>query len=140
MDATKPYEFIRFRAMDATKPYEFIGFGAQTHKNQSQINNNYPPNSPPNPPKDTLRYAIMLPGRKSAFRAGFQPDCYRENTEIGPPAGRRPAQGRFRCFPGSSPAQIRPGRPISGPEALLRNIEYPWEGLGGSLGVVVVDA
>ena len=32
-------------------------------------------------------------GRKSAFRAGFRPDCYRENTEIGPPAGRRPAGG-----------------------------------------------
>ena len=25
------------------------------------------------------------------------------------------------CFPGSSPAKIRPGRPISGPEALLHN-------------------
>ncbi len=24
--------------------------------------------------------------------------------------------------PGSSPAEIRPGRPISGPEAILRNI------------------
>jgi hypothetical protein len=32
--------------------------------------------------------------------------------------------GRFPCFPGSSPAKIRPGRPISGPEALLRNVEY----------------
>ncbi len=32
-------------------------------------------------------------------------------------------EGRFRCFPGSSPA-ILPGRPIYGPEALLRNIEY----------------
>ncbi len=28
MDVTKPYEFIRFRAMYVTKPYEFIGFGA----------------------------------------------------------------------------------------------------------------
>jgi hypothetical protein len=28
MDATKPYEFIRFGAVDVTKPYEFIGFGA----------------------------------------------------------------------------------------------------------------
>ena len=48
-------------------------------------------------------YAIMLPARKSAFRAGFWPDCDWESTEIGPPAGRR--------------AKIRPGRPISGPEA-----------------------
>ena len=29
----------------------------------------------------TLCYAIVLPGRKSAFRAGFWPDCYQENTE-----------------------------------------------------------
>ena len=28
MDATKPYNFIRFGAMDATKPYTFIRFGA----------------------------------------------------------------------------------------------------------------
>ncbi len=41
----------------------------------------------------TLRYAIMLPGRKSDLRAGFWPYCYRENIEIGPPAGRRPAGG-----------------------------------------------
>jgi hypothetical protein len=33
----------------------------------------------------------MPPGRKSAFRAGIWPDCYRENIEIGPPAGLRPA-------------------------------------------------
>ncbi len=39
----------------------------------------------------TLCYAILLPGRKLAFRAGFWPDCYRENTKIGPPAGLRPA-------------------------------------------------
>ncbi len=52
----------------------------------------------------TLCYAIVLPGRKSAVRAGFWPDCYREST-------------------GSSPVKIRPGRPISCPEALLRNIE-----------------
>ncbi len=32
-------------------------------------------------------------------------------------------EGLFRCLPGSSPAKIRPGRPISGPEALLRSIE-----------------
>ncbi len=36
-------------------------------------------------------YAIVLPDQKSAFRAGIWPDCYRERTEIGPPAGRRPA-------------------------------------------------
>jgi hypothetical protein len=63
---SKPYEFMGFGAMDVTKPYEFIG----------------------------LCYAILLPGRKSAFRDGFWPDCYRESTEIGPSAGRRPAFGR----------------------------------------------
>jgi hypothetical protein len=44
---------------------------------------------------DTLCYAIVLPGRKSAFRAGFWPDCYRENTEIGPPAGRAGRRADF---------------------------------------------
>ena len=74
---------------------------------------------------DIVCHAIVLPGRTSAFRAGFWPDSYRESTEIGHPAGRRPAGGgRYRYFPGSSPAKIRPGRSISGPEALLRIIEY----------------
>ena len=70
-----------------------------------------------------LCYAIVLPGRKSAFRAGFWPDCFRESTEIGP---GRPKAGRradFGAFPGSRLAKIRPGRPIYSPEALLRNIE-----------------
>jgi hypothetical protein len=67
-------------------------------------------------------YAIVLPGHKSAFRAGFGPDCYREDTEIGPPAGRRPAGGPISVFSWSL-GKIRPGRPISSPEALLCNIE-----------------
>ncbi len=61
----------------------------------------------------TLCYPIVLPGRKWAFRAGFWPDCYRESTEMGPPAGR------LRYLPASSPAKIRPGRAIYCPEALL---------------------
>ncbi len=62
--------------------------------------------------------------------------------EIGPPGGtlaellpgkirNRPPrlafgrqEGRFRIFPGSSPAKILPGRPNYGPEALLHNIGY----------------
>ena len=36
----------------------------------------------------TLCYAIVLPGRKSGFRAGFRPDSSRESIKIGPPAGR----------------------------------------------------
>ncbi len=47
---------------------------------------------------------MMLPGCKSAFRAGFWPDCYRENTEIGPPAG--PKASRKADF-GSFPVAVR---------------------------------
>ena len=36
-----------------------------------------------------LCYAILLPGRKPVFRAGFRPDSDRESLTIGPPAGRR---------------------------------------------------
>ena len=61
----------------------------------------------------TLYYAIVLPGRKSAFRAGFWPDCYRgESTDIGPPAGLRPAGRRADVV--SFPVAVRPK---SGPEA-----------------------
>ncbi len=67
----------------------------------------------------TLCYAMVLPGRKSAFRARLWPDCYREITEIGPPAGQKP----ISLLSGGSPAKIRPGRPIYGPEAVVRNIE-----------------
>jgi hypothetical protein len=41
---------------------------------------------------------IGLPGQ-------IWPDCYREGTAIGPPAGRKLAGGRFQCFP---PVAIRP--------------------------------
>jgi hypothetical protein len=37
----------------------------------------------------TLRCAIVFPGRKSGFRAGFRPDASRESLNIGPPAGLR---------------------------------------------------
>ncbi len=36
---------------------------------------------------------ILLPGRKSACRPGFWPDCPREITEMRPPAGLRLAGG-----------------------------------------------
>jgi hypothetical protein len=76
---------------------------------------------------------VTLPGRKSAFRARFGPDCYRESTKIRlRPAFGRP-EGRFQSFPGSSPAKIWPGRPINGPEALLHNIEYLFISCNGSL-------
>ncbi len=56
------------------------------------------PCHPKRDPQITLCKAIVLPGRKSDFRAGFGPDCYRESTEIGPPAGRRPAGGQISVF------------------------------------------
>ena len=68
-------------------------------------------------------YAIVPPGHKSAFRAGFWQDCYRESTEIDPPAGRRLAGRPISMLSGNSPAKIQPGRRIYGPEALPRNIE-----------------
>ena len=80
----------------------------------------------------TLCYAVALPSRKAAFRAGFWPDCYRESTEIGPP----PAEGRL---PGSSPVRIRPGGSIYGPETLLHNYLRPgstiarWNGSRGQV-------
>jgi hypothetical protein len=68
----------------------------------------------------TICYAIMLPVRESAFRVGFWLDCCRENTEIGPLAGRRPAgepiSALFRQQSGQNPARkadFRPGSIIA---------------------------
>ncbi len=48
----------------------------------------------------TLCCEIVLPGRKSGFRAGFWPDSYRESLKIGLPAGLRPAgELVLRAFP-----------------------------------------
>ncbi len=66
-------------------------------------------------PQCTLCYAIVPPGRKAAFRAGFWPDCYRERTEIGSPAGRR---AEFCVFPVAV-------RPKSNPEG-----RFPTRNLG----------
>ena len=68
----------------------------------------------------TLCYAIVLPGRKSGFRAGFRPDSIRESIEISPSAGRRPAGGLIlmlsRLESGRNPARkpdFRPGSTIA---------------------------
>ena len=45
--------------------------------------------------KHTLCFAIVPPGRKSVFRAGFRPDSDRESFKIGTPAGRRPAGHKY---------------------------------------------
>ncbi len=78
----------------------------------------------------------MLSGRKWAFRAGFWPDCYAESTEIGPPEGL--PESHFGVFPVAVRPKIQPGKPIYGPEAVLCNIECPWDGLWVNLGIVVV--
>ncbi len=63
----------------------------------------------------SLCYTIMLPGRRSGFRAGFRQHPNRETLNIDPQAG-------LRSFPDWNPAELRPGSLISGPEALLHNM------------------
>ncbi len=65
-------------------------------------------------------YAIVLPGHKSAFRAGFWLDCCRKRTEIGPPAGLRPAgrpisvlSRQLSCQNLARNADLRPGSTIA---------------------------
>ncbi len=41
---------------------------------------------------------IMLPGRKSSFRAGLRPELNRENLRISSPASFRPAGGLMLMF------------------------------------------
>ncbi len=48
-------------------------------------------------PLKTLRYAIMLSGRKSVFRAGFRPKLNWERYKIGPPAGLKPLGPNKHC-------------------------------------------
>ncbi len=61
----------------------------------------------------TLRYAIVLPGQKSGFRAGFRPDANRESIKIAPPAAE------------ACPIRIRPKSGLEDPfraRTHLRNI------------------
>ncbi len=46
-----------------------------------------------------LGCALVLPGQKSGFRAGFRPESVCENIRIGPPAGGRPAGGLILRLP-----------------------------------------
>ncbi len=71
-----------------------------------------------------LCYTIVFPGRKSGFRSGCRQDSNQDSIKTGPPAGRRPAGGPIVMFSQLESNQIRPGNPICGPEALLRNIWY----------------
>jgi hypothetical protein len=105
MDVTKPYKFIGFGAMDVTKPYKLIYVLSVTLKHVYFVLCNIA--SGP---------TIGLPG---LILDGLLPGKNRNR-----PSGRPWPEGRFWCFPGSNPSKMRPGRPISGPEPLLRNIEY----------------
>ncbi len=68
----------------------------------------------------SLSYAIVLPGRKSAFRAGLWPDCYRESTDGQPEPGRR---ANFSAFPVAVRQKYGAEGRFTNPEALLRNME-----------------
>ncbi len=50
----------------------------------------FPCRSETRPDQTTLCYALVLAGRKSGLRAGFEPDFSREGIQIGITAGRRP--------------------------------------------------
>ncbi len=59
-------------------------------------------------------------GPESTSRAGLWPECYQENTKIGPPAGLRPAGGPISVLSqqqsSQSPtrnADFRPGSSIA---------------------------
>ncbi len=84
-------------------------------KNQQKL----PPKPPPNP----LRTHSMLCNSASGpVNRPSGPDCGR--TAIG--KAPKSAGGPISVL---SPAKIRPGRPIHGPEPLLRNIEYGTRGM-----------
>ncbi len=72
---------------------------------------------------------IGLPGR---ILAGLLPGKNRNRPSFRP-------EGRFLCFPGSSPAKIRPRRPIYGPEARLRNLQLPIASTGAALRAALVE-
>jgi hypothetical protein len=57
---------------------------------------------------------MAIPGCKSAFRAGFWPACYRNKTQIGLPAGLRPA---------GEPIWVPPNAGWPSPQSLLRDGE-----------------
>jgi hypothetical protein len=78
---------------------------------------------------------MLLPGRKSRFRAGFPLYAVRGNIKFRP-SGRR---ADFEAPPiGIRPN--RPGSPISGPEALLSNLKFVPVYFGAGFWCLVSDA
>ena len=74
------------------------------------------------------RSYLLSAARSASGNLPSGQDFGRTATGKAPKSALRPAfgrpEGRLWCFPDISPAKIRPERPIYGPEALLRNIEY----------------
>jgi hypothetical protein len=82
--------------------------------------------------RSRLCYAMMLPSRKSGFRAGFQLDSSRGSFKIGPPIGlisgyvRASGDDLGPALAGNlARTDQNPVQPARGPEALLSNLKYP---------------
>jgi hypothetical protein len=63
----------------------------------------------------TQCHAIVLPARKSVFRAGSRPNSNRERLKIGPPAGFRPAGGPILRSSRLESDRNRSGSPMFNP-------------------------
>ncbi len=97
-----PYTFIGFGAMDVTKPYSFTRFGAMDVTK----------------PYTCISFGAMDVTKPYNFTRFGAMDFVRTATGKAPRSALRPAEGADF---GSFAAAVRPQ---SGPEALLRNIEY----------------
>ncbi len=73
-------------------------------------------------------FCIFAVGPKNADDFWLNLHLFRAAAVPGAPGARRGPQGAENRP--TNPAKIRPGRPICGPEALVRDIAYFWEGLG----------
>ena len=85
----KPYKFIRLGDIHGPKPYKFIGFRLWA------VFLVIPRADPDQCTAQGWGYAGVLPGRKSAFRARFWPECCWESIAIGPPAAFGRPENRF---------------------------------------------
>ncbi len=78
----------RFKHSDSGMPATHENLGTAAAMPSSAQHYQHPPKSSAIIEQITVCYAIVLPGRKSVFRARFQPDSNRESLKNGPPAGR----------------------------------------------------
>ncbi len=103
--------------------------GPAPKRGRGSIVHGTPPLGPkPRSGKLTLCYAMLLPGRKSGFRAEFRPDSKLENIKICPPAGRADFEAVSTGF------RLKSG-PMYGLEALLHDIgQQRYPEYGGRVG------